>query len=105
MLKEKENLDKLELCYQKQGKMQGDKREFNSLPVQKDDRKDLLFIFVDRTARNRLRGRMVSGLCRGTAVTTLLETSLERMKAFLCWVGNKESNHSAALDCNGISLL
>lgn len=68
---EKESLDKLELCYQKQGKAQGGKREFNSLPVEKDDRKGLLFIFVVRTARNRLKGRMVSGLCRGTAVTTL----------------------------------
>lgn len=52
--------------------MQGGKKIiFNSLLVQKDNRKDLLFIFVVRTARNRLKGRMVSGLSRGTVVTTL----------------------------------
>lgn len=104
MLKEKESLNKLELCYQKQrGKCREEKREYNSLPTQKG-RKDLLFMFVVRTARSRLKGRMMSGLCRGTVVTTA-KTCSERMKLLLCWVGNKESNQTAALDCNSISVL
>lgn len=100
-------LGQIRIVLSKAGKNAGrGKREFYSLPVKKDDRKDSLFIFVVRTARNRLKGRMVSRLSRGfSSDHTLRKTSLERMKPLLCWVGNQESNQTAALDCDGISML
>lgn len=86
------------------GENAGRKKEIIIVYQCKRDRKDLLFMFVVRTARNRLKGRMMSGLCRGTVVTTA-KTSSARIKPLLCWVGNKESNQTAALDCNSISML
>jgi len=41
--------------------------------VQKDDRKDVLFIFLAKTASSGLKGRTVTRLSRDTIVTALAE--------------------------------